>query len=51
MSFEPDDKNHETSLEDLIEQQNLILHAILLGIEIIADQDQGTLLEDAANED
>jgi len=50
MSCRPDDDEHQKSLEELLEEQSILLKAILMGIEIIADQEEGTLIEDATSE-
>jgi hypothetical protein len=51
MSVTLDNVDQGRSVEDLLFENNLLLKAILLGIEIIADQEDGSLLEDATNEE
>jgi len=51
MSFEPDSVEHQRDIEGILEEINLTLKAILMGIEMIADQDNGSLILDAAEED
>ena len=51
MSFKADDVERENDLIGALEEINLTLKAILLGIEMIADQESGSLILDASNED
>ena len=46
MSFNPDDVENERSLIEQNDEIINLLKAILMGIEIIADQEEGTLISD-----
>lgn len=46
MAFQGDSVEHERSLEDQNEDIIKLLKAILIGIELIADQDTGSLIEE-----
>ena len=50
MSSEAEPIEHERTLEEQNEEIIDLLKAILMGIEIIADQEQGTLLDDVSGE-
>ena len=51
MSLKLSNTDNERTVNDLLEENNLLLKAILFGIEIIADQERGSLLDDATNEE
>lgn len=46
MSFEPDNQESETTVQNQLSEIAGLLKAILIGIEIIADQEHGSLIED-----
>ena len=50
MSSEAEPIEHERTLEEQNEEIIDLLKAILMGIEMIADQEQGTLLDDVSGE-
>lgn len=51
MSFKGDSTEHERDLIGALEEINLTLKAILMGIEMISDQDNGSLILDVTEEE
>jgi 23S rRNA maturation-related 3'-5' exoribonuclease YhaM len=47
MSFKPDDMDHETYMEELAEENNNLLRALLIILSKLDDDEPFTILEDA----
>lgn len=47
MSFEPDSVEHEATVKELLEQNNLLLKAIVILLADANDEDPNSIIQDA----